>query len=174
MTITTRYTTALVIGATLVTSGCASKGGSSKVAAGEVATPAAAPSASAASSMLSGALGPASALIGSLSSAIPGLSQAQAILGAGSLFGLAKAKMPADQFSQVANAVPGSQALVDEAVKGGLPAADQLTGSSSLKPVFEKAGISAEMANKLVPLLGEAVSKGGGKPLADAFLAAVR
>jgi Protein of unknown function VcgC/VcgE (DUF2780) len=51
--------------------------------------------------------------------AVPGLSQSQAILGAGSLLGLAKAKMPADQFSQVAGAIPGSDALVGEAVKQG-------------------------------------------------------
>src|SRR4029453_9589593 len=41
-----------------------------------------------ASPALSGALGPASALIGGLTKSIPGLSQAQAILGAGSIFGL--------------------------------------------------------------------------------------
>src|SRR6476661_1226607 len=84
----------------------------------------------ASSAALSGALAPASQLISSLSSSIPGLSQAQAILGAGSVFGLAKAKMPADQFSQVAKAVPGTEALVEEATKAGLPAASELTGLS--------------------------------------------
>ena len=169
MTVITRLTAALMIAGVLITSGCATKGsGTSAVATGDVATPASA------SSTLPGALGPASALIGSLSSSIPGLSQAQAILGAGSMFGLAKAKMPADQFAQVANAVPGSQALVDEAVKSGLPPADQLTGFSSLTPMLSKAGISPTMASQIAPVLGQAVTKGGGKPLGDAFMAALR
>jgi hypothetical protein len=169
MTVITRLSAALVIGGALINLGCASKGAPAKVSTGEVAAAGASPS-----SALSGALGPASALIASLSSAIPGLSQAQAILGAGSMFGLAKAKMPADQFSQVATAVPGTQALVDEAVKAGLPAADQLTGLSSLTPLLSKAGISPTMVSQLVPVLEQAVTKGGGKSLGDAFMAALR
>jgi hypothetical protein len=157
--------------AAVMFSACASKSGKvTEEAAGSVA-----PSApSAASSALSGALGPASALIGGLTKSIPGLSQAQAILGAGSVFGLAKAKMPGDQFSQLASAVPGTQALVDEATKAGLPAADQLTGLASLTPLLSKAGINSSMISQLVPALGKAVSSGGGQALADAFLAAVK
>ena len=139
-------------------------------AAGDVA---AAPSA-ATSAALSGALAAAGPLIESLTKSIPGLSQAQAILGAGSLFGLAKAKMPADQFSQISSAVPGPQALVDEATKAGLPAANALTGASALTPLFSKAGISPQMASALAPALGQAIAKVGGQPLADAFLAAVQ
>src|SRR5262245_24608995 len=75
------------------------------------------PAPAAAPAGLSGALSAAGPLLGSLGTAVPGLSQAQAILGAGSLLGLAKAKMPADQFSQVAGAIPGADALIGEAVK---------------------------------------------------------
>ena len=129
---------------------------------------------SAGGAALSGALAAAGPLIESLTKSIPGLSQAQAILGAGSLFGLAKAKMPADQFSQISSAVPGTQALVDEATKAGLPAASALTGASALTPLFSKAGISPQMVSALAPALGQAIAKAGGQPLADAFLAAVR
>jgi len=160
--------------AAVMFSACASKSGKvTEEAAGSVA-PSAPSAPSAASSALSGALGPASALIGGLTKSIPGLSQAQAILGAGSVFGLAKAKMPGDQFSQLASAVPGTQALVDEATKAGLPAADQLTGLASLTPLLSKAGINSSMISQLVPALGKAVSSGGGQALADAFLAAVK
>ena len=174
MTTTTRLATALAIGGALIGSGCSKKGSGTLESAGEVPSPAAAPSAASAAGALSGALGPASALISSLSSSIPGLSQAKAILGAGSLLGLAKAKMPADQFSQVSNAIPGSQALVDEAVKAGLPAAAELTGLSSVTSFLSKAGISPEMVSQLVPALGKAVSAGGGQAVADSFLAALR
>jgi hypothetical protein len=82
--------------------------------------------------------------------------------------------MPGDKFSQLAGAVPGAEALVDEATKAGLPAADQLTGLASLTPLLSKAGINSSMISKLVPALGNAVSAGGGQGLADAFLAAVQ
>ena len=158
--------------AAVVFSACASKSG--KVTTAESAGSVASGAASSASSALSGALAPASALIGGLTKSIPGLSQAQAILGAGSMFGLAKAKMPSDQFSQLASAVPGTQALVDEAIKAGLPAVEQLTGLSSLTPMLSKAGISPGMISQLVPALTKAVSSGGGQALADAFAAAVK
>ena len=158
-------------GAAVTFSACASKSGKvTEESAGAVASSAAA----SAPSALSGALAPASALIGGLTKSIPGLSQAQAILGAGSIFGLAKAKMPGDQFSQLASAVPGTQALVDEATKAGLTGADQLTGLASLTPLLSKAGINSGMISQLVPALGKAVSAGGGQGLADAFLAAVK
>lgn len=172
MPTTTRLATALAIGGLLIGSGCAKTGSGSGTIESAGEAPAAATTA--ATGALSGALAPASQLIASLASSIPGLSQAKAVLGAGSLLGLAKAKMPGDQFSQVANAVPGSQALVDEAVKAGLPATDQLTGLSSLTPFLSKAGISPEMASQMVPALGKAVGAGGGQSLADAFLAALR
>jgi len=165
----TRLATVLAVSGALITGGCKSGTPETVEAAGDVA-PAAAPAAPA----LSGALGAASPLIGSLTSSIPGLSQAQAILGAGSLFGLAKAKMPADQFSQLSSAVPGTQALVDEATKAGLPPANMLTGLSNVTPLLSKAGISPEMVNQLVPALAKAVSSSGGQQLADTFLAAVR
>ena len=170
MTSSTRIAATLATAVALIGSGCAKKGSGTVESAGDVA-PAAA---SSATSALSGALGPASQLIGSLTRGIPGMSQAMAILGSGAMFGLAKAKMPSDQFSQVANAVPGSQALVDEAIKAGLPAADQLTGLSSLTPFLSKAGISPEMVSQLVPMLGKAVGGAGGQQLADAFVAALR
>ncbi len=156
--------------AAVMFSACASKSGKvTEESAGSVSS-----SAASSSTALSGALGPASALIGGLTKSIPGLSQAQAILGAGSVFALAKAKMPSDQFSQLASAVPGTQALVDEALKAGLPALEQLAGSGSLTPTLAKAGITPEMANQLVPALTKAVSSGGGQALADAFAAAVK
>jgi hypothetical protein len=158
-------------GAAVTFSACASKSGKvTEESAGAVASSAAV----SAPSALTGALAPASALIGGLTKSIPGLSQAQAILGAGSLFGLAKAKMPSDQFSQLASSVPGASALVDEAVKAGLPAVEQLTGLSSLTPMLSKAGISPAMVSQLVPALTKAVTSGGGQALGDAFAAAVK
>jgi len=174
MTHSHRLHALIAASAAVLFSACASKSGKvTQESAGSVATSASS-AAGSANAALSGALGPASALIGGLTKSIPGLSQAQAILGAGSVFGLAKAKMPGDQFSQLAGAVPGAEALVAEATKAGLPGAEQLTGLASLTPLLSKAGINSGMISQLVPALGNAVSAGGGKGLADAFLAAVK
>jgi uncharacterized protein VcgC/VcgE DUF2780 len=171
MTHTHRLYAFVAASAAVIFSACASKSGKvTQESAGSVASGAA----SSASSTLSGALAPASALIGGLTKSIPGMSQAQAILGAGSLFGLAKAKMPADQFSQLSSAVPGTNALVEEAMKAGLPAVESLTGLSSLQSTPSKAGISPTMVSQLVPALTKAVTSGGGQALGDAFAAAVK
>jgi hypothetical protein len=113
-------------------------------------------------STLPSALSSAGPIISSITSAIPGLSQAQAALGAGSLLGLAKAKMPAGQFSQIAGAIPGADALVSEAVKQGLPAAP--AGLSSITDFLSKSGISAEQVSQMASTLAGAV---GGKVPAD-------
>ena len=115
-----------------------------------------------------------SSVISSLTSAVPGMSSSQAALGAGSLLGLAQAKMPVDQFSQVANAVPGTSSLIATAQKSGLPAASSLTGSSSIAPVLSKAGITPTMMNQLTPALGSMIGAKGGPDLAGAFLTAVK
>ena len=111
-------------------------------------------------------------LLNALTSAVPGLSQAQAILGAGGLLGTAKAKMPAEQFSQVNSAIPGAEALVGEAVKAGLPS--NIAGLSSLNSFFSNAGISPAQVSQMVPVIGNMIRSKGSAPLADAFLAAVK
>ena len=115
-----------------------------------------------------------SSVISSLTSAVPGMSSSQAALGAGSLLGLAQAKMPTDQFSQVANAVPGTSSLIGTAQKAGLPAASSLTSLSSITPLLSKAGISPTMVSQLTPALGSIIGAKGGPDLASSFLSAVK
>lgn len=121
---------------------------------------------------LSSALSAAGPLLSSLSTAVPGLSQAQSILGLGSLLGLAKAKLPADQFSKIGGAIPGGDALLAEAVKQGLP-----SGLGSLADVtgfLGKSGISASQVSQMVPVLGSAVSGKVSPDIATSFLTALK
>ena len=123
-------------------------------------------------STLPSALSAAGPIISSITQAIPGLSQVQAALGAGSMLGLAKAKMPANQFSQIAGAIPGTDALVSEAVKQGAPATP--AGLSSVTDFLSKSGISAGQVTQLAGVLTNAV---GGKVPADiasAFASALK
>src|SRR4051794_22042429 len=70
-----------------------------------------APGASGKSTMVSSALALAGPILSAIMAAVPGLSQTQAGLAAGSLLGLAKVRMPADQFSHLTNLVNGADAL---------------------------------------------------------------
>jgi hypothetical protein len=134
-------------------------------------SPAPSTGAAAAGSTLPSALSAAGPIIGAITSAVPGLSQIQAALGAGSLLGLAKAKMPAGQFSQVAGAIPGANALVSEAVKKGAPSAP--SGLSSMTDFLSKSGISAGQVSQLAGVLTNAVSGKVPADVASAFASAL-
>jgi len=93
---------------------------------------------------------------------------------AGALFGVAKSRLNADQFSQVAKAVPGMDSLLNAAPTGGggggvggaLGAASQLGGSAgglaNAAAAFSKLGLSPDMVSKAVPVLVSFVTKSGG------------
>jgi Protein of unknown function VcgC/VcgE (DUF2780) len=150
----------LTIGAAVWSGGC---GGSSSSAGNP------APQVSAG---LPSALSAAAPLINSLMSAVPGLSQAQTILGAGGLLGLAKAKMPAGQYSQVAGALPGAEALVGEAVRQGAPSMP--SGLSQVTDFLSKSGISANQVSQLASALGNAVQGKVPADVATAFATALK
>lgn len=113
-------------------------------------------------STLPAAVSAAQPLINSVMGAIPGLSQAQAILGAGSMLGLAKAKMPAGDWSQLAGAVPGADALVGQAVSQGAPSAPSDVGA--VGRFLASKGLPPNSASQLVPVLNQSI---GGKLSAD-------
>lgn len=90
---------------------------------------------------------------------------------AGALFGLAKSRLKADQFSQVAAAVPGMNSLLGAAPpaasSGGVTGAlGKLGGSAgglaSVASSFTSLGLSPEMVAKAVPIVTSFVTKSGG------------
>jgi len=117
------------------------------------------------------ALADAAPLLNSVTAAAPGLSQSQAILAAGSIFGLARAKMPAEQFSAVAGAVPGADALASEAVTKGLPGT--VTGMADVTKFLKKSGISSAQIGQLIPVIGNEVKSKVSPEVARAFMAAI-
>jgi hypothetical protein len=119
----------------------------------------------------SGSLGAADPLLNSVSSVVTGLSHAQSALGVGSLLGLAKAKMAANHFSEVSDALPGSNALIGEAVNQGLPT--RLRGLADVTDFLRKSGISSDQVGPMIPLLGKAVSGKVSPEVATAFMSAL-
>lgn len=125
------------------------------------------------SGAMSGAISAAGPLLTTLTSKVPGLSQEQAALAAGSMLALAQTKMPAGDYSQLVNAVPGAGALVAASQDQGLPSAAALT-PASVSQFLGKAGISPEQASQLTSALGSAI--GGMVPgsVANSFASALK
>lgn len=110
-------------------------------------------------------------LVGALSKEIGGTPE-QSAGAAGALFGIAKSRLKADEFSQVAAAVPGMDSLlraapaVGGATGGAAGALSQAAGAASglagAANAFTKLGLKPDMVAKAVPVLTSFVSKSGG------------
>jgi hypothetical protein len=105
-----------------------------------------------------------------------GVTEKQATGGAGSIFNVAKQKLSADDFAQVAKAVPGIDKMMatapkSEGVTGMLGGASSLLGGSapsvdkaaSLSGSFSQLGMNAGMVNKFTPIILDYVKSKGGE-----------
>jgi hypothetical protein len=98
-------------------------------------------------------------LVATLSKEIGGTPE-QAAGAAGALFSVARAQLKTDEFSQIARAVPGMDALL-RATPAGV-AAEAAKGMSAATSAFTKLGLKPEMVAKAVPVLASFVTKSGG------------
>ena len=115
-----------------------------------------------------------------------GVTETQAQGGAGAIFNLAKNKMQAKAFEQVASAVPNIDALLEAAPKeqpglGGIfgggssifgGAAENVGNLTALAGSFSQLGLSPEMVNQFVPIVLSFVKGNGGESVSQ-LLAAV-
>ena len=106
-------------------------------------------------------------LVGALSKEI-GATPEQAAGAAGSLFGLAKSRLKAEDFAQVSKAVPGMDSLLKAApsMTGGAGALTSIAGAAgglaSAAGAFSGLGLRPDMVAKAIPVLTSFVSKSGG------------
>ena len=109
----------------------------------------------------------------------------QAVGGAGAIFGLAKNRLKAEDFTKVADVVPGMDDLLKAAPKPKQGAAGALGsiggilpgkagGLASLAGSFKSLGISPETAAKFVPIMTKFVNVKGGTGVADLFSGALQ
>lgn len=120
-------------------------------------------------------------LVGALSKQLESTPE-QAAGAAGALFGVAKSRLKADEFAQIATAVPGMDALLKAApsagaigTTGGLPAAaGAATGMASAATAFSKLGLSPELVSKAVPVLTQFVTKSGGAQVGSLLSGALK
>jgi hypothetical protein len=123
------------------------------------------------------------ALVGELSKQM-GATPEQSAGAAGALFGVAKSRLKADEFSQIAGAVPGMDSLLKAAPAaggGGLGAVaglSQLGGSAgsmaSAAQAFSKLGLSPDMVSKAIPVLTSFVTKSGGANVGSLLAGALK
>ena len=107
----------------------------------------------------------------------------QAAGAAGALFGVAKSRLKADEFTQVSKAVPGMDSLLKAAPAisssvGTSGALGQLAGSAgglaTAASAFSKLGLKPEMVAKAVPVLTSFVSKSGGAGVGSLLAGALK
>ncbi len=120
-------------------------------------------------------------LVGELSKQM-GATPEQSAGAAGALFGVAKSRLNANQFSQVAKAVPGMDSLLKAAPTGGgggaLGTLSQLGGSAGglagAASAFSKLGLSPDMVSKAIPVLVGFVTKSGGANVGNLLAGALK
>jgi hypothetical protein len=122
-------------------------------------------------------------LVSALSKEIGGTPE-QAAGAAGALFGVAKSRLKADEFSQIAAAVPGMDALLKAApaaaagAVGTSGAMSQIAGSAgglaTAASAFKSLGLSPDLVAKAVPVLTSFVSKSGGANAAGLLAGALK
>jgi hypothetical protein len=121
-------------------------------------------------------------LVGALSKEL-GATPEQSAGAAGALFGVAKSRLKADEFSQVAAAVPGMDALLKAAPTTGAAvgtsgALSQMAGSAggvaTAASAFTKLGLKPDMVAKAVPVLTSFVTKSGGAQVGNLLAGALK
>jgi len=121
-------------------------------------------------------------LVGALSKELS-TSPEKAAGAAGALFGVAQSRLKADEFSQVAKAVPGMDALLKAApaaggatgTSGALSAlAGSAGGLAGAASAFSKLGLSPDLVAKAVPVLTSFVTKSGGANVGNLLASALK
>jgi hypothetical protein len=116
-----------------------------------------------------------------------GVTEKQASGGAGSIFNLAKQNLGAQDFTRVADAVPGIDKMMAAAPKadgaagmiGGASSllggsAQSVSGVAGLAGSFSQLGMNAGMVNSFVPIVLNYVKSSGGEPVMNILQSALK
>lgn len=124
---------------------------------------------------------PNSELVGKLTKQL-NITPEQATGGAGAIFGLAKSRLNAADFSKLAASVPGMNGFLKAAPASKGTPLDSLGsiahggtgGLASLAGSFKSLGLSPSMAGKFVPVLENYIKSKGGSSVANLFAGALK
>jgi hypothetical protein len=103
---------------------------------------------------------------------VPGLTPTQVAQGMGGILYYAQRSMQPGDFRKVKNSFPGSDAMINEGTKLGMPS--EMYGLTSLSGSLKNIGISRDQFNQLIPAMTEVVNEKAGAEIADKFAAVFR
>ena len=104
--------------------------------------------------------------------AVPGLTATQLAQGMGGVLYYAQRAMQPGDFRKVKNSFPGSDAMINEGTKLGMPS--EMYGLTSLSGSLKNIGISRDQFNLLIPAMTEVVNEKAGAEVAGKFSAVFR
>jgi len=117
-----------------------------------------------------------------------GVTKKQATGGAGSIFKYAKQNMDAEDFTEVAKAVPGINKMMTAAPKAegaagmlgsassliGGKKASSVAGAGNLAGSFSKLGMKSDMVSAFIPIILNYVQEKGGEKLMNTLQSALK
>jgi hypothetical protein len=117
-------------------------------------------------------LHPSTPVVKEVQPSVPGLTPTQTAQGMGAVLYYAQQSMQPGDFAKVASAFPGSERMINEGTKLGMPS--EMYGLTSLSGSLKNIGISPTQFSQLVPAMTEVVSYKSGPEVAEKFAAVFR
>lgn len=108
-------------------------------------------------------------VVNEVQGAVPGLTATQTAQGMGAILYYAQHTMQPGDFAKVKDAFPGSDAMINEGTKLGMPS--EFVGQTSLAGSLKNIGISQQQLNQLIPAMTEVISEKAGSDVAGRFAA---
>lgn len=127
------------------------------------------PASSSGSAPLPNPLGASTEVVSQVQKAVPELTQLQTANGMGGILFYAQSQMQPTDFSKVASAFPGSDNLIRQGSKLGMPS--EMVGLTSLSGSLKNAGVSQDQFHKMVPAMTDIVKTKSGPEAAQQFSA---
>ena len=112
------------------------------------------------------------AVVNEVQGAVPGLTPTQVAQGMGGVLYYAQRSMQPGDFSKVKKSFPGSDAMINEGTKLGMPS--EMYGLTSLSGSLKNIGISRDQLNQMIPAMTEVVSEKAGPEVAQKFAEAFK
>lgn len=111
-------------------------------------------------------------VVNEVQSSVPGLTPTQTAQGMGGVLYYAQRSMQPGDFTKVKNSFPGSDAMIKEGTKLGMPS--EFVGLTSLSGSLKNIGISRDQLSLMIPAMTEVVSEEAGSEVAGKFAAVFR
>jgi len=112
-------------------------------------------------------LRPSAAVVNDVRSSVPGLTPTQTAQGMGAVLYAAQLSMQPGEFTKVKRSFPGSDAMINEGTKLGMPS--EFVGRTSLAGSLKNIGISRDEFAQLIVAMTEVVSDKAGPDVAQNF-----